>query len=306
MNQSQTPLTNTTYGLVNADCFAEHLDNAQTTDWSSASSLTLATISSLSRGYNLSHLMDQFTAWYARGDYTADRSVQMSDCTTIRSIEHYMINHDPFSSGSHQEQVMDNGALLRIMPVVLFLNTEYGDDFVIDDPAMLTLHQITGLTHNQPTALITNGIYAMFVNELMAGETPVDALEIAIDTAYDYYSKHNIFQEALIHFDQLNTPDFKNSNIESLTASNLAIDTLTACIWIILNSDSYASAMALTLKLNGDPSSLLPLVGTTAAILYPVNVDAMTNLPKNGTNLIKRILNIGNRSYRFQRLELFN
>ena len=64
--------------------------------------------------------------------------------------------------------------------------------------------------------------------------------------------------------------------------------------------------MALTLKLNGDPSSLLPLVGTTAAILYPVDVDAMTNLPKNGTNLIKRILNIGNRSYRFQRLELFN
>ncbi|SUP58972.1 Uncharacterised protein [Weissella viridescens] len=38
--------------------------------------------------------------------------------------------------------------------------------------------------------------------------------------------------------------------------------------------------MALTLKLNGDPSSLLPLVGTTAAILYPVDVDAMTNLPK--------------------------
>ncbi|MBM7617440.1 ADP-ribosylglycohydrolase [Weissella uvarum] len=305
MNETQSPLTQTTYGLINADCYAEKQEYSDITDWSSASSLSLATIASLTRGYNLNHLMDQFTAWYARGDYTADRSVQLSDRTTIRSIEHYMINHDPFSSGSNQTEDVDDGALLRIMPAVLFLNTEYGDDFVVDDPAMLILHQITGLTHNQPVALIANGIYAMFVNQLLAQVTPVDALESAIDTAYDYYSKHQVFQNSLSAFNQLNTPDFKHTHVTELTASNQVTDTLTACIWIILNAESYQDALSKCNQLAGDPQTLLPLVGSTAALLFEPDQAAMASVNKNGLNQVKRILTAGNRSHRFKRYNPF-
>lgn len=302
MNHSQTALTNSTYGLINADCVAELSQNDHISDWSSATSLSLATIASLTRGYSLNHLMDQFTAWYARGDYTANRSAQMVDRTTIRSIEHYMINHDPFSSGSHATDDIDNGALLRIMPVVLYLNSQYGSDFISNGAAMLSLHQVTGLTHNQPTALITNSIYAFFVNQLLIDQQPVDAFETAIDATYDYYSKHQIFQEALSAFEQLNTPDFKNTSMSQLTASNDAVETLTACIWIVLNATSYHEALEMAQDIAGDATTLMPLVGTTAGLLFESNLDGLDQIQKYGRSMVKRIVTAGNRSYHFEQL----
>lgn len=302
MNHSQTALTNSTYGLINADCVAELSQNDHISDWSSTTSLSLATIASLSRGYSLNHLMDQFTAWYARGDYTANRSAQMVDRTTIRSIEHYMINHDPFSSGSHATDDIDNGALLRIMPVVLYLNSQYGSDFISNGAAMLSLHQVTGLTHNQPTALITNSIYAFFVNQLLIDQQPVDAFETAIDATYDYYSKHQIFQEALSAFEQLNTPDFKNTSMSQLTASNDAVETLTACIWIVLNATSYHEALEMAQDIAGDATTLMPLVGTIAGLLFESNLDGLDQIQKYGRSMVKRIMTAGNRSYHFEQL----
>lgn len=295
MSLPDNPLINSTLGLINADLYAQKLNNELTPQWGADSSLNLATIASLSKGYDLNDIMTEFEAWYQHGKYTSDgqtqdaRSAEIGRTTRI-ALEKYLQAHDPFSSGGQSETDNGNGALLRITPVVMFLQSQYGDDFVIDAPAMLILHQVGGLTHNHPRGLIAIGLYAMILNRLMAGAPLTIAIDNAIGMAYEYYAGAGVFVDELQAFERLNTPDFENMPIQDVIASDYVLDTLEATVWVLLNSHSYQDALNLAAQLPGDPTRVTMVVGAVAGIMY-----GHDQLPKSWLNddeyrLIKEVL----------------
>lgn len=295
MPSTRNDLDNVTLGILQADLLVQELEGHPQADWRASGSLTLATISSLSRGYNLTALMDQFTYWYLHADYTALRKKQVPGRITEQAIQHYLDNRDPFSSGSSLPADSENGALLRITPVVLYLRSEYGADFVGKDPAMLILHQICGVTHNTPRTLIAIGLYAMIVNQILSGETLEIALDEGISSAFEYYSKHPVFAADLNAFDTLNTPDFKSLSVNEIKASADVIDTLEATLWVLLNTKDKFSALHLASELRGEPQRMLPLLGAMTGIIYGAEPLESMNLTAKGMGFVSRILTIAKR-----------
>lgn len=295
MISTRNDLDNITLGILQADLLVQELEGQPQADWRAAGSLTLATISSLSRGYNLAALMDQFTYWYLHADYTALRKKQVPGRITEQAILHYLDNRDPFSSGSLAPEDSENGALLRITPVVLYLRSEYGQDFVTKDPAMLILHQICGVTHNTPRTLMAVGLYAMIVNQLLSSETLEVALDEAMSSAFEYYAKHPIFAADLGAFDTLNTPDFKSLSVNDITASADVVDTLEATLWVLLNTSDKFSALHLASELKGAPQRMLPLLGAMTGIMYGAEPLESMQLTAKGMGFVTRILTIAKR-----------
>jgi len=299
MNLPDNPLVNSTLGLINGDLFAQKLKNGADMRWGSDSSLTLATIKSLSNGYFLTDIMTQFTYWYTTGAYTVDRTPQEVGTVTKRAIEKFQKHQDPFTSGGLYEEDNANGALLRITPVVLYLRSQYGENFIHNDPAMLILHQTGGLTHNHPRSLIALGCYAMFLNGIFSGLSLPGALESALSSTYEYYSKHAIFASELSALASLNTPDFENTPMIDIKTTGYVVDTLTATIWVLLNSHTYVEAVSIASELSGEPERILPLVGAVAGVLY-----GQDELPKDwlsglGLEITRDIITSANNSQRF-------
>ena len=295
-----SPLNNSTLGLVTGDLIAQRQVDGQRTSWSGDSALTLATISSLSYGYNLTDMMDRYLSWYQSGEYTnhAEKPVAVGNTTTF-ALDKYERTSDPFNSGGREMSDNGNGALMHITPVVLYLRAQYGEDFTSHAPAMLMLHQITGLTHNHPQSLIASGLYAMLVNNLLQNMPLIEAVDQAVSGSYEYYSQHQIFAQFLPAFQALNKPDLKSESADSLRTSGYVVDTLEATIWVILNSTSFESAISLTKTLPGESERIMPLVGALAGILYHQEfLDAYQTNDKE-LALVMDTLHLANKSHNF-------
>ena len=299
MNLPDTPLIDSTLGLINGDLFSQKLKNKADMRWGSDSSLTLATIESLSNGYSLTDIMTQFTYWYTTGAYTMDQTPQAVGTVTKRAIEHFQKQQDPFTSGGTFEEDNANGSLLRITPVILYLRAQYGENFTTNDSAMLILHQTGGLTHNHPRSLIAIGYYAMFLNGILSGLSLSTAVEHALSNAYEYYSKHALFASELTALANLNTPDFENTPLSDIVATGYVIDSLTATVWVLLNSHTYVKALSVAAELPGEPERILPLVGAVAGALYGYHALPTEWLSEIGQGIVSDILINATASQRF-------
>lgn len=261
-------LVNSTLGMINGDIFAQKLAGNQQGAWGIASSLTLATLDALSQDYSLTTIMANFERWYQEGAFTAEGELQTASPVTKKALDKYLANPDPYEAGGRELEDNTNGALLRITPVVMYLEANYGHKFVTKEPAMLILHQIGGLTHNNPRGLIALGIYAMLLNQLMAGHKLIEAIDAAVGLAYEYYAQSSLFADELEAFERLNTPDFSSIKLDELVASADVIDTLETTIWVLLNSNSYQDALNVASQIKGEPDCIVALVGAVAGIMY--------------------------------------
>jgi ADP-ribosylglycohydrolase len=228
------PLNNSTLGLVTGDLMAQQVDGHDTS-WSGDSALTLATISSLSHGYSLTDLMDRYLNWYQSGEYNnQNKRPKKVGETTFFALNKYAHTKDPFNSGGRDISDNGNGALM----------------------------------HNHPQSLIASGIYALIINNLLQNIPPVEAVDLAVSSSYEYYAQHKIFVDHLSAFQGLNKPDLKSVAENSLRTSGYVVDTLEAAIWVILNSNSFKEALDLAKSLPGEPQCVMPLVGALAGVLY--------------------------------------
>ena len=114
MTLPDNPLINSTLGLINGDLFAQKIIMGDGSQWGSDSSLTLATIASLSNGYILTDIMTQFSYWYTTGAYTADGAPQTAGDVTRLAIENFRQTQDPFTSGGRITPMAHCCALHRL------------------------------------------------------------------------------------------------------------------------------------------------------------------------------------------------
>lgn len=268
MDLPNNPFINSTLGLFDGDIQAAKLRGLDTTIWGSECALTLATIDAMSLNYNLNDIMNSFERWAQNGAYTADGEVRHIGRTTQQALERFAQAQDPFSSGGIADDDNGSGALTRMMPVIFYVYTKYGSDFINDEAAMLILHQVAGLTHNHPRGLMGIGFYAILVGQILDGFDFLNALDRAIGITYEYYAEHAIFMPFLSEFDNLNTPDFMNQSKDDLNVTGYVVQSLEALVWVFLNTTSYQEALDVTQTVPGKPEAIMPLIGSLGAVLY--------------------------------------
>lgn len=268
-------------------------------EWGTQVSLSLATTASLTRGYQLADVMAHLQNWYQRRQYAPVGTHQSVDEVTKKALDNYIKNRDMLSAGVSDDAADSDNILARMLPVALYLHHQYGTSFVNDETAMMLLHRIAGLTHNDEGALVTVGMMSLILSQILDGNNLSDAVENGLAFGFEYYSRHQVFVSELSAFDELNLPDFRNIPADKIVLDGKAASTLEAVIWSLLNSHNYTEAIKNSL-VHGHANSVVPtLVAAIAAVYY--RDDMVLRLSQNfvARRLLATIVSQAERSARF-------
>ncbi len=235
--------------------------------WSDDTSMTLALVDSLLEGLDYEDMMDKFLDWFHEGAYTPHGESFGIGNTTRESLIRYKKGIPALEAGGQSERDNGNGSLMRILPLVFYLESLYGSDFKDKNEAFDTIHKVSSLTHGHKRSLIACGIYISIAANIIT-DSLESGIKSGIDSAMDYYRRREDFQSELEHFARLEDRNFKNLPEEEIKSGGYVVDTLEAAIWCLLNTDDYQSAVLKAVNLASDTDTVAAVAGGLAGLFY--------------------------------------
>lgn len=264
--------------------------------WSDDTSLTLCLTDSLSKGLDYNDIMSNFSKWFNMGEYTPFGEAFDIGGTTRKTLMRHKEGINPLDCGGTSEYNNGNGSLMRILPILFYLQSLYGAEFNEQDAAYKIIHNISSLTHGHKRSHIACGIYISVANELIKKRTLKSAIESGIYKAMEYYRRRNDYSYALKHFKKLTSNDFEKIPIEEIRSSGYVVDTLEAAIWCLLNTSSYKDCVLRAVNLGSDTDTVAAVAGGLAGLYYGYD-----NIPKKWLDTIAKreyIENLCNQLYK--------
>ncbi|NLN07269.1 MAG: ADP-ribosylglycohydrolase [Firmicutes bacterium] len=236
--------------------------------WSDDTSMTLCLIDSLQNGLNYTDIMDKFLKWMTEGAYTPYGEAFGIGRTTRAAIARYAGGTPPLACGGTAESDNGNGSLMRTLPLLFYLHTVYGPDFVFNEEAMGIIHNVSALTHAHKRSQIACGIYLSIAEELWRKRSTADAFTEGTDRAFAYYKKHDEFAVDLAFYHRLIRKDFVKLPEKEIKSNGYVVHSLEAALWCLLNTDSYRNCVLLAVNLGDDTDTVAALAGGLAGLCY--------------------------------------
>jgi len=240
--------------------------------WSDDTSMTMCLAESLCKGLDYKDIMDNFLKWITTGAFTPFGKVFGVGNGTRRALEKYARGVPPLKCGGTAETDNGNGSLMRILPLVFYLESAYGLEKIQSEEAMTIIHNVSSLTHAHSRSLIACGIYISVAAELLRLGDLAAAVETGIGKAIQYYFKRAEFNEELKHYQRLSfLPAFVNTPKSQINSSGYVVDTLEAAIWCLLNTKNYKDSVLMAVNLGGDTDTVAAVTGGLAGLYYGYN-----------------------------------
>jgi ADP-ribosylglycohydrolase len=231
--------------------------------WSDDSSLTLCTMESLARGYDIEDIGQTFCKWIFDGYWTSTGFVFDAGLTTFMALD--KIRNDKTSalkSGCSGEEDLGNGSLMRMLPVAVYFKDDPIDSF------LKTVHDISAITHAHPRAKLGCGIYSLLVRELMVNKDKTGAYRTSVTQAIDFYKPLPEFSEELRHFDRILSTGIGGLKPEQIRSTGYCVDTLEAGIWCLLNYSNTKDVLLAAVNLGMDTDTTGLVAGGIAGLHY--------------------------------------
>ena len=236
--------------------------------WSDDTSMTLCLVDSLIKGLNYNDIMNNFIKWLDNGEYTQYGESFDIGITTQESLSRYKQGISPLECGGKGEHDNGNGSLMRILPILFYLQSIYGADFHKTESAFDIIHNISSLTHSHKRSQMACGIF-ISVSSMLLSEVDLEtAINSGISKAMEYYRNQDDFQSELIYFTRLEDINFKNLSVDEIKSSGYVVDTLEAAIWCLLNTNDYKSSVLKAVNLGDDTDTVAAVVGGLAGVSY--------------------------------------
>jgi ADP-ribosyl-[dinitrogen reductase] hydrolase len=231
--------------------------------WSDDASLTMCTMESLLKGYDIEDMGKTFCSWLFDGHWTSTGFVFDSGLTTFQALDRiHSGGVSARNSGCYHEEDNGNGALMRMLPVALYFRKEPIDDFLAH------VHEISSITHSHPRAQMGCGIYALLVRNLLAGEDKFRAYSSAVKQALDSYGAQPFFKPEMTHFIRILGGAIADLAQDDINSSGYLIDTLEASLWCLLKYDSTKDILLAAVNLGLDTDTTGMVAGGMAGLLY--------------------------------------
>ncbi len=252
--------------------------------WSDDTSMTLCLLDSLVKGLDYYDIMSKFFEWFDEGKYTPFGEVFDIGISTRKAINRFLDGTKPLKCGGLGEHDNGNGSLMRILPVLFYVQSVYGKDFDQSDDAFSIIHNVSSLTHAHKRSKISCGIYLSVATMLSEKMDLKMAVDTGIFKATEYYNKHSEFKDELSHFVRLFEKDFDKLDEKMIKSSGYVVDTLEASIWCLLNSKTYKECVLKAVNLGEDTDTVAAVAGGLAGLYYGYD-----NIPDEWiTAIIKR------------------
>ena len=230
--------------------------------FSDDSSLTFCLAEGLISGYSLNTIAENFIKWRYDNYWTATNVVFDVGITTQNAIEKLINGCDPAIAGDFDEESNGNGALMRILPLLLYIRNK-----PIEERYQLT-RQVSSITHGHVRSSIACFYYLEFARQLLQATDKFgiyEQLQTSIPSFLDSTSinpdEKNIFKRLLI--DRIDLIP-----IEQISSSGYVVSTLEASIWCLLTTESYNDAVLKAVNLGSDTDTTAAVTGGLAGLLY--------------------------------------
>ncbi|GAB6091976.1 ADP-ribosylglycohydrolase family protein [Furfurilactobacillus curtus] len=265
--------------------------------WSDDTSLTLATLAALSQPMTLAteqleDTMQNFAAWLNNGRFTTTGVAFDVGAGTQDALTQYQVTDDLFHSGSSHERNNGNGALMRMLPVALYVIRQ-GQGHPFDHPELVDLViNLAQLTHRHPRSTVACLIYVSLATQLLADQPrTVATVNQAVANVAHFIHERPRLNDQLPFFTDLTTPDFANHSTETLNTSGYVVSTLITACWLLIQPLNLAQLVVAGVNLGGDSDTITSI----AAGLMALQID-LASFPEQwlsqlqGRSLIDQLL----------------
>jgi ADP-ribosylglycohydrolase len=251
--------------------------------WSDDTSMSLCLVDSLSKGLNYEDIMKKFVKWFDEGAYTPYGDAFDIGIATRRALQRYLDGTKPLQCGGTSEYDNGNGSLMRILPILFYLQSRFGNDFFVQDEVFSVIHNVSALTHAHKRSLTACGINVSIAAKICEKSDLGIAVEEGISYAMTYYRKHPEFDSEFQYVQRLENKNFASLSIEQVKSSGYVVDTLEAAIWCLLTTSSYKDCVLKAVNLGEDTDSVAAVVGGLAGLHY-----GYESIPEEWLNAIAR------------------
>lgn len=250
--------------------------------WSDDTAMTLCTMQSLieCNDNNITleiaeDMLNKYREWVEKGYKAVDNKCfgigqntlrVLSNYKKSKSITDYLMNNNP-----EDEKKGGNGALMRILPLVLYLYyndlPKYNEyDSEVQRCRKYDVIEFTNdLTHNNKDSRNCCFFYTMFIFNLLDTGDIYKSYEKAIN---DCMTRFNGFPSKKLERILLNKLiDLDKSEIKS---SGYVVDTLEASLWCLFNTHSYEEAVLTAVNLGVDSDTIGAITGSLAGLYYGI------------------------------------
>ena len=246
--------------------------------WSDDSSLTLCTMESLAKGFDIEDIGRTFCKWIFDGYWTSMGFVFDAGITTFMALD--KIRNDKVSaltSGCGGEEDIGNGSLMRMLPVAVYFKNEH------IEPFLKSVHEISAITHAHPRAKLGCGIYSLLVRELLARKDKTEAYRASVIQAVDFYKPLPEYSGELRHFERILSTGLADLKPDQIRSTGYLVDTLEASIWCLLNYSNTKDVLLAAVNLGMDTDTTGMVAGGIAGLHY-----GLEGVPESWLNSLAR------------------
>lgn len=234
--------------------------------WSDDTSMTLCLLDSLANGLDYDDIMKKFRQWFNEGAYTPYGETFDVGNATRKAINRYASGTAALECGGKAEGDNGNGSLMRILPILFYLQSQYGTE--INEEAFEIIHKVSSITHAHKRSLMACGIYICIASEITQGIGLKAAIQTGTQKAMQYYRNNPEFTHELKHYARLENKDFEKLPEEQIKSSGYVVDTLEAALWCLLNTNNYRDCVLKAVNLGEDTDTVAAVAGGLAGLYY--------------------------------------
>lgn len=236
---------------------------------------TLCTLASLKENnwqLNDEDIMKRFVAWLGYGYMTCDDMAIDVGMATRKAIQRYYDGVPLAECGCKGFRECGNGSLMRIMPIVFYLQKNRQAD-VYD-----AVRRVSSLTHAHEVCVLACYIYVSLCLEIINLKnnangkiSEANRLKFLSDALYEIYYRaaHHFSYESMKLYKRIfNFTSFSNLPMEVIKSSGYVVHSLEAALWCFVTTDNFRDCLVKAVSLGDDTDSVAAIVGGLAAIYY--------------------------------------
>lgn len=265
-----------------SDMFGFGTHNQPSGTWSDDSSLVFCLAESLCKGYDLSDIAKNFVKWYNTEIWTPHGKVFDIGIATRNAIHNIGKGNLPELCGGHEEKDNGNGSLMRILPLVFYLQKENDLEVIYQK-----VKEVSSITHAHFRSVFACFIYVIYCLEILKGKNKVAAY-IEMQNIVSVFLEDKKFNSTEIQlFERILKNNINEYPENEIHSSGYVLHSLEASLWCFLNSDSYEETVLKAVNLGEDTDTTGAIAGGLAGMYYGIE-----NIPEKWTSVLARKMDI--------------
>lgn len=235
--------------------------------YSDDTAMTLCTLASLQENswqLNLHDMMSKFADWMMNGYMAVDGNTFDIGNTTMSALLCFTKNVPLDECGSTSFDECGNGSLMRIMPIVFYLQRNpQANKFDV-------IKRVSSLTHAHDVCAIGCYIYVMLCLAILSNK-PLSKQELCTQELPKIYESLTFLVDkgCLDLYARFFTYDsFIDLPDEAIKSDGYVVNSLEAALWCFLTTEDYRTCVLKAVNLGADSDTTAAIAGGIAGLYY--------------------------------------